>query len=45
MRYSTFDFSFLFVLVNMKKYEKAHGSFERALDHAKSLGMRNFNIF
>lgn len=24
--------------VNMKKYEKAHGSFERALDHAKSLG-------
>lgn len=29
----------------MKKYEKAHGSFERALDHAKSLGMQNFNIF
>lgn len=26
----------------MKKYEKAHGSFERALDHAKSLGMENF---
>ncbi|XP_055995865.1 uncharacterized protein LOC125647895 isoform X2 [Ostrea edulis] len=24
--------------VNMKKYEKAHGSFERAYDHAKSLG-------
>ena len=41
--YYYFRFFFL-IPVNMKKFEKAHGSFERALDYAKSLGMNFLNV-
>lgn len=45
IRYLIFDFFFFFVLVNMKKYEKVYGFFERVLDYVKLFGMWNFNIF